>query len=167
MCLHKFIVWVLLTIIYIIYHFIFQTSYSKLTLRCHFNNRHPSHKWQREITVCFFRCIATQIRLLCYIVLINLFYFINFFLEHHFLLIRCYHSKDGQFIFLFWIKTCSYNSTDLIISKNMKSLFESNLPFIYIIYHFIFQTGNSKPTLRWHCNSRHQRCVWRIDSYKG
>ena len=70
-------------------------------------------------------------------------------------------------MFLEGFKSCSYESTGLIISKKIKSLFESYLPFIYINYHFIFQTADSKSTLRWHCNPRRYRCIWRIDSYKG
>ena len=51
----KLTVWVLLPIIYIIYHFIFQSSDSKPNIHCHYNCRSYSRKWQREICEnCFY-----------------------------------------------------------------------------------------------------------------
>ena len=58
---NKFVVFVILTIIYIKYCLIFQTSDLKLTLRCHWNHCRPNCKWQRAITAYFCCCIDTII----------------------------------------------------------------------------------------------------------
>ena len=87
-----------LTIIYIIFLFLFQSSHLKPTLHCHCKLRHSSRKWQNAITVCFVRFVFTLIPLRCYIILINFFYIINCLIEHN--IYRCcrYHRKEGKFI---------------------------------------------------------------------
>ena len=57
----KVIVWVILTIIYIIFHFILKSLSSKPTLRWHCNHCQSSCKWQWKITFCFVFCISTLI----------------------------------------------------------------------------------------------------------
>ena len=81
-CLPKFIVWVLLDIIYIIYHFLFESFYSKpILFSATAYHLHSSRKLQCSIIVCVVFCITTFIRLRIYIVLINLFNSINIFLK--------------------------------------------------------------------------------------
>ena len=80
---HKVILWVIM-IMYMRFLFsLFQTSDSKTTLCFRFNNSCSSLKWKKSIIVCFACFVDTLIRLRCYIDLINLFYFINNFLEQN------------------------------------------------------------------------------------
>ena len=64
------IVWSILTIIHIIYPFLFQKFCSKLNLCCHSNHYCSSRKWQSEIVISFVRFIDTLMRLYCYIFLL-------------------------------------------------------------------------------------------------
>ena len=83
-------------IIYIIYHLMFQPSYWKTTLWYQCNPRCSSCKWQWETIIFFVRCIYTLIQLWCYIVSINLFYFINSL----FLRKSCFYDSN---VFMFWL----------------------------------------------------------------
>ena len=124
---HKVILRVLLTIIYIISHFLFQKYNSKSTLFWYCNLRCSSRKYKQEIIVCFVCCIATLIWLHCYIFLNNLFYFINFFLEHNLYWFLRYCRKEGKFVFCFGTELVSTIRLFMFFIC-IKSLYESYLP---------------------------------------
>ena len=65
--------------IYIVYYFLFQTSYLKQTLFYHCNHCRASRKWLWTIIVCSVCCINVLILLQSYIDLIDRFYFIIVF----------------------------------------------------------------------------------------
>ena len=67
--------------------------------RCHCNCCRSSHKWQREIIVCFCCCTDKLIRLRRHNFPINLFYCMNRFLEHNIYWLCRNHSKYGKFFF--------------------------------------------------------------------
>ena len=81
---NKDVVWVIYTIIYIISHFRLQPSDSRpIFFAVTAYRHHSSRKWQRIIIVCLVCCITTVIQLQSYIVLIELFYIINYLLKHN------------------------------------------------------------------------------------
>ena len=86
------------TFIYNVIHLLFQKYDLKLTLRCNCNPRHSSCKWKKTI-VRFVCCIDKLILLQWCIYSINLFSFINNFLEQYICWIFLHYRKGRKFIF--------------------------------------------------------------------
>ena len=152
----KFILWVLLTIIYIISHLCFQSSDSKPIISAATEyRRQSSHMWQQAISVCLVCFINKVLRLRHYIVSINLFYIIIFFPKHNIYRFLSYNIQEGKFVY--------YLGAELVPTIRMvlfldppKVIVWVLLAIIYIISHFIFQSSESKPgETKWRRSGEH------------
>ena len=144
--------------IYIISHLLFQKYMWKPTLYWHCKHCSFSCKGLWAIIVCFVSFIKLM-QFCSYIYSINLFYFINRLIEHNLYWFFSVTAKKVSLFFL-WGNICFCYLNDIIISKHMKPLYDSYWPFIYIIFHFLFQPYYLKPTLHWHCNRRCSSKNW-------
>ena len=153
----EFILWILPTIIYIISRFLFQSSYSKPTLCCHCNPCCSSCKQQREITVCFVRCVNTLIWLRCYIVLIDLFILSIILLNTISTGFVVITPKKSSLYIVLGGKLCLWLDGFNLFYLH-KFIVWVLLTIIYIVSLFVFQTSDLKPTLCCHCNRRCSSC---------
>ena len=144
--------------IYIFLCFHFKISDWKPTLRFYYNHRCSSRKWQHAIF--FVWWIDTVIRLRCYIVLINVFYFINIFLENNLYWFRWYHRKEGIFLCP-GTKVVSTIRLFLFFYLH-KVIAWVSLIIIYIISHSPFQTSGLKTTLCCYYNHHCSSNKWQI-----
>ena len=88
--------------IYIMLYFLFKNMIQKSKQRWHCSRRRSSCKWQQTIIICFVCYIYPLIWLPCHIFLINVYYYINCFIEQNLYWFFCYHSKEGMlYIYIF------------------------------------------------------------------
>ena len=95
-----------------------------------------------------------------YIVLIDLFYIVNFMPEHNFCRFRHYSGKEGEYIYSFG-ENCVPTIWLTWFFDPPKIIVWAILTIIWISSHFIFQSSNLNPilfaTTAWNCRSS---CKW-------
>ena len=153
-------VWVLLTVIYITYDYLFQSSDFKRTLYWHCNRCFSNRESQLSTTVGFVLYITTLIWLRCYIFSINLFD----------LSTVCPNTISTGFVtiteskvsfFCLWVKVVPAIKWSYYV-KNYEVI--GWLSITIHLHYLSFHISNTwfETTFCWHCNRYHERYIWRI-----